>query len=408
MTAFINSPTTPNMIYLDHHATTPVIPEVLQAMLPWMTENFGNPHSTSHIFGRKSSQACSEAIDLIANELEADPSSVIITSCASESNNLAITGTMLHPRQKRRHVITAPTEHPSVLRPIRALKRRGFRVSELPVRQQGDNFCGLVDPEDLRALINDDTALVSIMWANNEIGSIQPIPELASIAHQYGAIFHTDATQAVGKVPVSIKAAECDLLSGSAHKFYGPKGVGFLCIRSEHNRVRLTPMILGGDQQSGLRAGTMNCPGLIGMATALKICNRDLSTETTRLANLRNQLWMKLDNRLPGIELNGPFLDQQVRLAGNLNISLPGMESETIISASEDLAVSTGTACSSLDPKPSHVLTSIGLDETRARRSLRFGLGRGTTVRTIEEAVELLCQAHRRILESDLKKSLNN
>lgn len=392
------------MIYLDHHATTPVIPEVLQAMLPWMTENFGNPHSTSHIFGRKSSQACSDAIDLIADELEADPSSVIITSSASESNNLAITGTMLHPRQKRSHVITAPTEHPSVLRPIRDLKRRGFRVSELPVRQQGDKSCGLVDPDDLRALINDDTALVSIMWANNEIGSIQPIAELASIAHQYGAIFHTDATQAVGKVPVSVKAAECDLLSGSAHKFYGPKGVGFLCIGSEHKRVRLRPIILGGDQQSGLRAGTLNCPGLIGMATALKICNRDLAIETTRLATLRNQLWMKLDNHLPGIELNGPsLLDQQVRLAGNLNISLPGVESETIIAASKDLAVSTGAACSSLDPRPSHVLTSIGIDESRARRSIRFGLGRGTTDRTIEEAVEVLCRAHRRILESDVK-----
>lgn len=403
MTAFIDfSSPILTMIYLDHHATTPVIPEVLQAMLPWMTENFGSPHSTSHIFGRKSSQACSDAIDLIASELEADPSSVIITSSASESNNLAITGTMLHPRQKRSHVITAPTEHPSVLRPIRDLERRGFRVSELPVRQQGGKFCGLVDPEDLRALINDDTALVSIMWANNEIGSIQPIAELASIAHQYGAIFHTDATQAVGKVPVSVKATDCDLLSGSAHKFYGPKGVGFLCIGSEHKRVRLAPMILGGDQQSGLRAGTLNCPGLIGMATALKICNRDLAIETTRLATLRNQLWMKLDDRLPGIELNGPFLDQQVRLSGNLNISLPGVESETIISASEDLAISTGAACSSFDPRPSHVLTSIGIDESRARRSLRFGLGRGTTDRTIEEAVELLCRAHRRILESDL------
>ncbi len=405
MTAFIDSLPTPiiKMIYLDHHATTPVIPEVLQSMLPWMTENFGNPHSTSHVFGRKSSQACSNAIELIANELGADPSSVIITSSASESNNLAITGTMLHPRQKRRHVITAPTEHASVLGPIRDLKRRGFRVSELPVRQQGDDLCGLVDPEDLRALIDDDTALVSIMWANNEIGSIQPIAELASIAHRFGSIFHTDATQAVGKVPVNMRAAECDLLSGSAHKFYGPKGVGFLCIGSEHNRVRIRPMILGGGQQSGLRAGTMNCPGLIGMATALAICNRDLAIETKRLTILRNQLWMKLYSRMPGVELNGPSLNQQSRLAGNLNISLPGVESETIISASENLAVSTGTACSSLDPRPSHVLTSIGIEESRVRRSLRFGLGRSTNDQTIEDAVELICQLHRKILQSDFK-----
>jgi cysteine desulfurase len=386
------------MIYLDHHATTPVDPRVIEAMLPWMTTNFGNPHSHTHAVGRRAAAACDEAAGTIAELIGAESDSIVVTSGATESNNLAIDGVMRHPRQRKRHIITAATEHPAVLDPITRLGREGFRVTVLPVKQQGTPDCGQVDPDQLRSALDDDTALVSIMWANNEIGVLQPITELAKIAHAAGALFHTDATQALGRLEIDVAAADVDLLSGSAHKFYGPKGVGFLYTGSAKRRVRLRPLVEGGGQQRGLRSGTLNSAGLIGMAEALRIGTDDLAAERDRLGLLRDDLWSRLRLAFPGIELNGPDLDPNLRLTNNLNVSLADVEGETLMAAAPDLAISSGAACSSVDPRPSHVLTAIGLSESRARRSLRFGLGRGTTADEIAQAVEMLVSGHRKLI----------
>lgn len=387
------------MIYLDHHATTPVDPRVVEAMLPWMTVHFGNPHSHSHLVGRKAAEACEQAFATIAALIGADADQLVLTSGATESNNLAIDGVMRHPRQRRRHIITVATEHPAVLDPVARLGREGFRVTVLPVRQQDQAACGLVDPEHLRAAIDDDTALVSIMWANNEIGALQPIAELAEIAHAAGALFHTDATQALGRVPVNVDTADVDLLSGSAHKFYGPKGVGFLYIGSKR-RTRLRPLVEGGGQQRGLRSGTLNSPGLIGMAEALRICVEGLPSTADQVRSLRDDLWAQLQIAFPNIELNGPALRPELRLAENLNVSLADVEGETLMAAAPQVAISSGAACSSVDPRPSHVLTAIGLSESRARRSLRFGLGRQTTANEIEQTVEFLAAGYRKLMDA--------
>ncbi len=388
------------MIYLDHHATTPLDPRVVEVMLPWMTTHFGNPHSQSHAVGRRAAAACEEAFAAIAGLIGAEADSIIQTSGATESNNLAIDGVMRHPRQRRRHIITAATEHPAVLDPIARLEREGFRVTVLPVRQQGQRDCGRVDPDQLRAAMDDDTALVSLMWANNEIGVLQPMAELAEISHAAGALFHTDATQALGRVEIDVAAVDIDLLSGSAHKFYGPKGVGFLYVGSQRRRVRLRPLLEGGGQQRGLRSGTVNSVGLIGMAEALQICTDAVAMDHVRLGSLRDELWARLQAAFPGIELNGPELHPELRLAENLNVSLADVDGATLMAAAPDLAISSGAACSNVDPKPSHVLTAIGLSESRARRSLRFGLGRGTTAKEIAAAVEMLVAGHRKLMSA--------
>ncbi len=388
------------MIYLDHHATTPCDRRVVEAMLPWMTTCFGNPHSHTHAMGRQAAEACEEAIASIASAIGGDQDSVIVTSGATESNNLAIDGVLRHPRQKRRHVITAATEHPAVLDPIARLSRDGFRVTVLPVKPQGDPRCGRIDLQQLRDIIDDDTALVSIMWANNEIGTIESVREIAEITHQAGALFHTDATQALGRLDVNVTTADIDLLSGSAHKFYGPKGIGFLYAGSRKRRVRLRPLFEGGGQQRGLRSGTVNAAGLVAMAAAIQICNSEMKPEQIRLAGLRNDLWQRLVATFPGIELNGPDFMPDLRLAGNLNVSLVDVEGESIMATARDLAISSGAACSSVDPRPSHVLTAIGLSESRARRSLRFGLGRGTTQQEIVSAMEMLIAGHRKLIDS--------
>lgn len=369
-------------------------------MLPWLTTHFGNPHSHTHAMGRQAAAACDEAIASIASVIGGSEDAVVVTSGATESNNLAIDGVMRHPRQKRRHIITAATEHPAVLDPIARLARDGFRVTVLPVKQQGDRDCGRIDLQRLRDVIDDDTALVSIMWANNEIGTIESVRQIAEIAHQAGALFHTDATQALGRIDLNVSEMDVDLLSGSAHKFYGPKGIGFLYAGSKNRRVRLRPLVEGGGQQKGLRSGTVNTAGLVAMATALQICSQEMASEETRLYGLRNDLWQRLVAAFPAIELNGPDLTPERRLVGNLNVSLVDVEGESIMATAADLAISSGAACSSVDPRPSHVLTAIGLSESRARRSLRFGLGRGTTPAQIESAVELLIAGHRKLIDN--------
>jgi cysteine desulfurase len=390
------------MIYLDHHATTPVDPAVVEAMLPWFATHFGNPHSVSHGVGRFAATACAESLESIAGQRGTSADHLLITSGATESNNLAIDGVMRHPRQRRRHIITASTEHPAVLDPVLRLQKDGFRVTILPVLPQGNDLCGQVAIESLTDALDDDTALVSIMWANNEIGTIQPMRRIAEAVHAVGAVLHSDATQAVGRLPIDLHATGIDLLSASAHKFYGPKGVGLLAI-GQHQRVRLRPLFEGGGQQHGLRSGTLNVPGLIGMAEALRVCAASLDVDNKRQANLRSDLWSKLKGSFHDIELNGPAFElrndaESIRLANNLNVAFADVEGETMMAAASELAVSSGSACSSVDPKPSHVLTAIGLSESRARRSLRFGLGRFNTPQEIDFAVEMLRNAYGRVL----------
>ncbi len=390
------------MLYLDHHSTTPCDRRVVEAMLPWFTEQFGNPHSHTHAAGRTVAAACDAAAEQISNGLGTTADSLIITSGATESNNLAIDGVMRHPRQKRRHLITVTSEHPAVLEPAARLQRDGFRVTFLPVLPQQHERCGQIDLEQLASVLDDDTALVSVMWANNEIGVVQPIAAIAAMVHRAGALFHTDATQAVGRLAIDIGQHDIDLLSASAHKFYGPKGIGLLALGSQR-RVRLMPSIVGGGQQRGLRSGTLNAPGVIGMATALQISLAEREPEQRRLRGLRDRLWSDLQAAFPTIELNGPALETdatepQLRLVENLNVSLTDVEGESLMAAASELAISSGAACSSVDPRPSHVLTAIGLSESRARRSLRFGLGRGTTAQEIDTAVAMLVEGHRRLV----------
>lgn len=381
------------MIYLDHHATTPVDPAVVEAMLPWLTTHFGNPHSVSHAMGRHAAAACQQAIESLASRLATSADLMLVTSGATESNNLAIDGVMRHPRQRRRHIITFASEHPAVLDPVARLEREGYRVTVLPVKSQGHADCGQVDLGLLEQTLCDDTALVSVMWANNEIGVIQPMKRIAEMVHEAGALLHCDATQAVGRLPVSLEDTGIDLLSASAHKFYGPKGVGLLAI-GKHRRVRLRPLFEGGGQQHGLRSGTLNVAGLIGMAEALAVCEASRDADNVRQAALRDRLWGQLQKAFAGVELNGP---DSCRLSNNLNVAFVSVEGETLMAAAPELAVSSGSACSSVDPRPSHVLTAIGLSESRARRSIRFGLGRFTTAQEIDAAVEMLVAAHEKL-----------
>ncbi len=389
------------MIYLDHHATTPIDPVALDAMWPWMTSRFGNPHSHTHEAGREAARGATEALATIAGLLGCDSELLTVTSGATESNNLALFGVMKHPRQKRGRIITAVTEHPAVLDPVRRLERDGFDVRWLPVRPQSDSRdellrCGQIDLDQLRDELNDDTALVSLMWANNEIGTLQPMQQIADLVHDAGALLHCDATQAVGRLPIDLEASGIDLLTASAHKFYGPKGVGLLATTSQR-RVRLLPQIEGGGQQHGVRSGTINLPGLVGMSAALGSTLANLSEDRIQQRQLRDRLWRELQSRF-SVELNGPALSDEVRLYNNLNFSFVDVEGETMMAAMPELCVSSGSACSSTDPRPSHVLTGIGLSESRARRSLRIGLGRFTTEVEIDRALEMIEQAWHRLV----------
>jgi cysteine desulfurase len=384
------------MIYLDNHATTRCDPRVVEAMLPWLSEHYGNPHS-SHQAGQLAAEAIESAIAELAVMLGAQSDAVVITSGATESNNLAIRGFCTHPRQKRRHIVTVTTEHPAVVDVASDLESEGFRVTRVPVTQLGQDDAGIVDLNRLAEAVGDDTALVSVMWANNEIGAIVPMKEVAEICHRQGAFLHSDATQAVGRIPVDMLAADIDLLSATAHKFYGPKGTGLLLVGNSNRRVRLRPQIVGGGQQRGVRSGTMSPAGVIGIATALRICIESMDDQTERVFRLREQFWNNLSGAIDGIVINGPTLAGGKRLAGNLNITLPAIEGQAWMSAVPELAFSSGSACSGAEAAPSHVLTALGLTESAARRSVRFGVGRFNTEDEIQSASEMLIDAYRKI-----------
>jgi cysteine desulfurase len=387
-------------IYLDNHASTRCDPRVVDAMLPFLIDGFANPHSVTHAPGRAAGAAVHQAFAEIAQQLGGEADEWISTSGATESNNLALLGAALHPRNRRRHIITVATEHPAVLDPLTRLEQlHGFRITRLGVLDNHHPRAGLIDLEALSAVIDDDVLLISVMLANNEIGVVQPLPEIAALCRSAGCLLHTDATQAVGRLPIDVDQLDVDLLSWSAHKCYGPKGSGLLYVRRRGRRVRLLPLLEGGGQQRGLRSGTVNTAGLIGAASALKLCVAELASETSRAAELRQSLWDGLSRAIPAIELNGPAWGSSptIRLPQNLNIRLPMVAGATLLEATPEIAASSGSACTSERPAPSHVLLALGLSEEQARCSLRFGVGRFTTGDDIHQAVEAIADSFQRL-----------
>ncbi len=377
-------------IYLDNNATTPMDPRVLEAMLPYFTEKFGNAASRNHSFGWSAEEAVDYAREQVAKIIGATEKEIIFTSGATESNNLALKGVFEMYRERGNHIITLVTEHKAILDTCEHLKKVGAEITYLGVKEDG-----LVDLAELEAAIKPNTILVSVMYANNEIGVIQPIKEIAAIAHKHGALFHTDATQAVGKIPVDVMADGIDLLSFTGHKMYGPKGVGALYVRRKNPRVKVTAQMDGGGHERGMRSGTLNVPGIVGFGKACEICINEMAEETARIVKLRD----KLENALLEIEeayLNG---NKEHRLPHTANISFKYVEGEGLMMGVKDIAVSSGSACTSASLEPSYVLKSLGLDDELAHSSLRFGLSRFTTEEEIDYTINHVKEAVHKLRE---------
>jgi cysteine desulfurase len=383
-------------VYLDHHATTPVDPRVVAAMAPYWSADFGNASSRTHVFGWRAEAAVEAARERIAAALgSADPREIVFTSGATESDNLALQGVVAAHAETGDHVVTVATEHAAVLDTLRALGRRGVRATLLPVDGEGR-----VDPADVAKAIEARTVLVSVGAANGEIGTLQPLAEIARVCAERDVLFHSDAAQALGKLPLDVEALGLELLSASAHKLYGPKGVGLLYVRLRRRsggrgRLRLEPLLHGGGQERGLRSGTLAVPLIVGFAEAVALAAAELSAEAARLAALRDQLLEALQSALPGVHVNGPA--RTGRLPGNLNVSFDGVAADALIAALEDVALSSGSACSSARPEPSHVLAALGLPAERARGAVRMGLGRGTRAEDVARAAERIAEAVRRV-----------
>ena len=379
---------TPRPLYLDHHATTPVDPAVVGAMLPYLTEKFGNPSSRQHLFGQEAHAAVEEARAHVARLIGAETGDIVFTSGATESNNLAVRGVGRGAGSRGRHLVTTVIEHPAVLEPARSLEREGFEVTVVGVGPEG-----IVSADEIARALRPDTVLVSVMAANNEIGTVQPIAEIGRLCHEREILFHTDAVQAIGRVPVSVEAWGADLVSVSAHKMYGPKGVGALYVRrARRPRIRLQAQAEGGGQEKGLRSGTLNVPGIVGFGEAARLAAEALETgEAERIAALRDRLLAGLRARLDGVEVNGSM---ERRLPGNLHVSISRAEAETLIlSLGGRIAISSGAACAEAGGKGSHVLRALGLPDERIYTALRFGLGRFNDAAAIDEAIEALAGA---------------
>ena len=375
-------------IYLDHHATTPVDPAVVAAMLPFFTQEFGNPSSRHHDFGQRAHAAVEEARGRLAALIGAEASEIVFTSGATESDNLAVRGAARAAAGRGRHLVTTTLEHPAVLEPCRTLEREGFTVTRV-----GTGADGVVRAADVAAALRPDTALVSVMAANNEIGTIQPLGEIGALCRQAGVLFHSDAVQALGRIPVDVEAWRVDLMSLSAHKMYGPKGVGALYVRQGRRpRVRLQPQAEGGAQEKGLRSGTLNVPGIVGFGVAARLAAEAFENgEADRIASLRDRLLRSLRERIDGVEVNGALAP---RLPGNLHVSIPRAEAETLLlSMGTNYAISTGAACAEAGGKGSHVLRALGLPDDRVFTSLRFGIGRYNTAQEIDAVVDALAGA---------------
>lgn len=385
-------------VYMDNHATTRVDPRVVQAMLPFFDSVYGNPGSTSHAFGWRAKDAVDEARQSLARALNCSPREIVFTSGATESNNLAIHGAAQRVRRRGNHLITVATEHKAVLDPIAKLGRRGFQATILDVEPQGTPRAGWLDPQRVADALRDDTLLVSVMLANNEVGVIQSIAEIGTLCRERGVWLHCDATQAVGKLPVDVERLGVDLLSLSAHKIYGPKGVGALYVRRSAPPVRLEPLVDGGGQEGGVRSGTLNVPGIVGLARAVELCLAEWPTEAERLRGLRDQLYAGLRTEIDEVGLNGPELNPpEWRLAGNLNCSFALVDGEALMMNMRDVAVSSGSACTSANPEPSHVLRALGLNVDLTRASLRFGLGRFNTAEEVEFTIGAVAETVRRL-----------
>jgi cysteine desulfurase len=377
-----------SLVYLDHHATTPVAPEVLAVMLPYFGERYGNASSRQHRFGEEAHAAVETARAQLAGLIGARPEEIVFTSGATESDNLAIRGAARAQRERGRHLVTTTIEHAAVLEPMRTLEREGFEVTRVPVGRSG-----IVAACDLAAALRPDTVLVSVMAANNEIGTLQPVAEIGALCRGRGILFHTDAVQTVGRLAVSVEAWQADLVSLSAHKMYGPKGVGALYVRrGRRPAVRLQAQSEGGGQERGLRSGTLNVPGIVGFGEAARLAAQALeSGEAERLRGLRDALLSGLRERIPGVEVNG---DLSARLPGNLHVSIPRVPAEPLIlSLGGRLALSSGAACAEAGGRGSHVLQAIGLPDERIHTSLRVGLGRYNTRADVDTAVSVLAEA---------------
>ncbi len=378
-------------IYLDYHATTPVDPRVVDAMVPYFTERFGNASSRHHSFGWAARDAVSAARRRIAELIGADSREICLTSGATESNNLAVRGIVNAAARRPLHVVTMTTEHHAVLDPCRRLEREGVEVTY--VAPGPDGLCDVADVE--QALL-PHTRLVSIMAANNEIGVLQPIARIAELTRPRGIVLHTDAAQAVGKVPVDVGELGVDLLSATAHKLYGPKGIGVLYVRRRRPRLAIEPLLDGGGHEQGLRSGTLNVPGIVGFGAAAEICRTEQQAEAERVGALRDRLLAGLSEGAGGVTVNG---STTARLPHNLNVSFDRLEGESLLVGLDDIAVSSGAACTSVNPEPSHVLRAIGVPDDLARASLRFGLGRWTTAGEIDYAIEKVSSLVARLRE---------
>ena len=369
-------------IYMDNHATTPVDPRVVEAMLPYFTDRFGNAASRNHPFGWAAEEAVETARGQIAKLIGASPKEIIFTSGATESDNLAIKGVAEMYREKGNHIITAVTEHKAVLDTCKRLEKYGYRVTYLPVMKDG-----LIDLEDLKRAIDDKTILVTIMSANNEIGVLQPVEEIGKICRERGVIFHTDAVQAIGKVPFDVNKMNVDIASITGHKIYGPKGVGALYVRRKNPRVQLSAIIDGGGHERGMRSGTLNVPGIVGLGKACELCMLEMPEESKKMAALRDRLKNSIMSRLDETYING---SQEHRLPQNLNISFAYVEGESLLMGINDVAVSSGSACTSATLEPSYVLKALGLGDDLAHSSIRFGIGRFNTEEEIDYVADKL------------------
>jgi cysteine desulfurase len=379
-------------VYMDNHATTRVDSRVLDAMLPYFTEKFGNAASRNHSFGWEAEEAASRSREQIAALIGAKSKEIIFTSGATESDNLAIKGVVEFYKDKGNHIISCVTEHKAVLDSCRALERAGkATVTYLPV----DKY-GMVGPDAVRNAITDKTVLITIMWANNEIGTLHPIAEIGKIAKEKGIVFHCDAVQAVGKVPVDVEKAGIDLASISAHKIYGPKGIGALYVRSKGPRVRISPQMDGGGHERGMRSGTLNVTGIVGLGAACEIAGKEMPDETLRLLELRSQLQAGLFERLDEIYVNGHPTE---RLPGNLNVSFAYVEGESLLMGINDIAVSSGSACTSATLEPSYVIRALGIDDELAHSSIRFGLGRFNTLEEVDYVTDRVSKEVKRLRE---------
>lgn len=395
-------------IYLDNHATTAVDPQVIDAMLPLLQTAYANAGSVTHEPGRKVAGMIQQCKEQLLGLLGACDAELIFTSGATESINLALFGFCLHPRQKRRKVVVGNIEHRAVLDCVKKLGKQSFSI--LSIKAQSDAMhsqsasIGTYDLTSLGAQLGDDVAIVSLILGNNEIGSLQDMRQVAELCHAHGAVLHLDATQAIGKIPFDARAIGADLVSFSAHKLYGPKGVGGLLICNPE--LQLTPVILGGGQQNNLRSGTLNTPGIVGLAQALEIAVSQMPSELPRIYQLRARLWNQLQSRIDGLGLNGPSWNSQLpsdlsqlnRLPGNLNVQFPSVDGQSLMLKLPGLAVSSGSACTSAEPHPSHVLQGIGLSEDQIRCSLRFGIGRFNTEAQIDLAADLIVAAYHELL----------